>query len=84
MDRTFNLKPPHILDLHPIGKHFGAVKREPVERGAPGDVVEAEFWCAYPNNDYFTGRSFLEVVLLGQEGGGGDSGGGGGGEGSCN
>ena len=82
MDRTFNLKPARVLDLHPISKGFGHVhheprlvtgykdpytKRDPETRAASSfqagrDTVLAEFWCAYPNNDYMIGKTFIDAV----------------------
>jgi neutral ceramidase len=44
-----------------VGGAFGAIRRGPQKRYAPGAVVSAQFVGAYPNNELRRGRTFLEV-----------------------
>lgn len=59
-----------ILDLPPIGKHFGSVHKD-VDTSRVykrGDMVEVSFWAGHPKNDFMTDKTFLTVERMGSDG----------------
>jgi neutral ceramidase len=56
--------PPVIVDMAPIGKHFGALHQDAQSAYSVGDLVEVIFYGANLRNNLMTGDSFLYVQQM--------------------
>ena len=63
LKEMISFDPGVILDLPPIGKHFGSVDKDvnKTKIYTKGDIVEVSFWAGHPKNDYMTDKTFLTV-----------------------
>lgn len=63
LKNMISFDPGVVLDLPPIGKHFGSVDKDvdKTKTYTTGDLVEVSFWAGHPKNDYMIGKTFLTV-----------------------
>ncbi|KAF0301861.1 Neutral ceramidase [Amphibalanus amphitrite] len=69
LDVQMSFVPGVVFDAAPLGHHFGDVTQQPTA-GAfyPGETVVVKFVSGHPRNNPMTGRSFLEVLKLQEDG----------------